>query len=1045
MSEPDIQDFSGGRRGRIALFVRRPILAFVANALIVIAGIAALGAIEVRELPEVDRPVITITTNFSGAAPEAIDREITSVIEGAAGRVPGVRDISSQSSFGRSRVTLEFGDSVNLDVAAMDTRDAVARVSNALPDDASEPRIVKADSDAEAVMRLGVTSPIRSMQELTTLVEDRIEDRLISVAGVADVQVFGNRTEIFRVDVDPVALASRGMTLAAVRNLLDDASFEAPAGTLSSTNQSMVVRTTASVATEEAFEALMLSGDTRLGDVARVTMGPDLRESVLRTNGQTAIGLGIVRQAQSNTLDISSGVRAAVAELDRLLPADVSIFVTSDDAVFINGAIHEVLITLGLAIVIVILVIFAFLRDWRATLIPAVSIPVALIGTIAALYLVGFSVNILTMLAFVIATGLVVDDAIVVLENIVRQRSLGLGPRAAAVIGTEEVFFAVIATTLTLIAVFVPLSFLPGQSGGLFREFGFTLAIAVALSSVVALMLCPVLAARLLSRGDQVAPASEVVAEPTPRRPGLLVRAYDRTLKAALAAPVVVVTASLLFAGTAVLMLSGIRSELTPLEDRSAVMLSVTGPQGVSLDYTTARMREIEARVAPLQESGEIRSTFIMAGQGGQANRAFVVMTLAPWNERVRSQAEIATDIEGRIADVIGIRAFTMQPNSLGIRGAGRGLQVALVGNNYNSLAEQAGRLVAAMEEDAAFGNVRLSYEATQPQLFVEVDRERASDLGIAISGLGEALQAMLDGRNVGQVFLNDRSYDVKMLSTSRPVNDPGDLENVFVQTASGQMVPASTIISLHERAVSPQLTREGQMRSVALTASLTPELAIGPALERVEALAGPILDESTRLIPLAEAAALDETSSGLFMIFGVAVVVVFLVLAAQFESIVSAIIVMATVPLGLACAVFALVLTGGSLNLYSQIGLVLLVGIMAKNGILIVEFADQLRDRGYAVRAAIEEATRIRLRPVMMTMIATVLGGVPLILSSGAGAEARNALGWIIVGGLGPATLATLYLTPVAYLLLAGLSRPRAQEEARLRAELAAAARPAE
>jgi hydrophobic/amphiphilic exporter-1 (mainly G- bacteria), HAE1 family len=1030
MSEADHGD---SRRERIALFVRRPILAFVASALVVLAGIAALGGIEVRELPDVDEPVITITTTLSGASPEAVDREITSVIEGAVGRVPGVEAISSQSSFGRSRVTLAFGDDVDLDVAATDTRDAVARVTNNLPDDVDEPRVVKADADAEPVIRIAVTSATRSVQELTTLVEDDIEDRLISVPGVADVSRWGDRTEIFRVDIDPVALASRGLTLAQVRDALDDADFESPAGTLSSAGQSLVVRTTAAVASAAAFEALRLTPDTRLGDVATVTMGPDLRQSVLRTNGQTGLGLGIIRQARSNTLEISEGVHAAVAELDRTLPEDVSIFVTADDAVFIAGAIHEVLIALGLAVLIVVAVIFAFLRDWRATLIPAVSIPVALIGSIAALYLVGFSVNILTMLAFVLATGMVVDDAIVVLENIVRQRGLGLGPRAAAVIGTEEVFFAVIATTLTLIAVFVPLSFLPGQSGGLFREFGFTLAIAVALSAVVALTLCPVMAARLLSRAEQLHPEA-------PPQPGRLARVYERTLKGALAAPLPVAVASLLFAATAAIMLGGVRSEVTPLEDRSAIRLWVTAPQGVSLDYTTARMREFEALLAPLRASGEVRSSFIVAGQMGLANRAFVVLTLAPWEERERSQAEIAEEVEDRIAEVIGVRAFTIQPNSLGIRGAGHGLQVALLGSDYPSLAEKADRLLAAMEAEPAFGSVRLSYETNQPQLFVEVDRERATDLGIAIDGLGEALQAMLDGRNVGEVFVDDRAYDVKMVSTARPVNDPADLENIFVQTASGRMVPVSTVVRLEERAVSPQLTREGQMRSVAITAGLTPNLAVGAALERVEALAEPILDGNTRLVPLAEAATLDEASSGLATTFGLAVVVVFLVLAAQFESLVSALIVMATVPLGLACAVFALVLTGGSLNVYSQIGLVLLVGIMAKNSILIVEFADQLRDRGRPVRAAIEEATRIRLRPVLMTMIATVLGGVPLILSGGAGAEARHALGWIIVGGLGPATLATLYLTPVAYLLLAGLARPRIQEEQRLRAELAEA-----
>ncbi len=1022
--------------GRVALFIRRPILSFVINALIVIAGLAAFLGVDVRELPDVDRPVITVTTTFDGASPETIDREVTAVIEGAVGRVSGVRDISSESRFGRSRVTVEFTDKTNLDVAATDVRDAIARVANSLPDEADPPQAVKADANAEPVMRISVTSTSRSVQDLTELVEDRVEDRLISAPGVADLQISGAREKIYRVDIDPFALASRGLTLANVRDLLTTVAFDAPAGTLSSGNQSMLVRTTAQVASPDAFEALMLTPQTRLGDVATVSLGPDIGESILRADGEAGIGIGIIRQAQSNTLEISHSVRAAIAALDRDLPEDVSIFVTSDEATFVEGAVHEVILTLVIAVFLVIAIIYLFLRDWRATLIPGLTIPVALIGTIAAIYLVGFSVNILTLLALVLATGLVVDDAIVVLENIVRQRAAGMGPRAAAVLGTEQVFFAVVTTTATLAAVFIPLSFLPGQTGGLFREFGFTMAISVLLSSIVALTLCPVLAAMIPSTEGANARKPGWVA----RVGGALAGLYQRTLEFALSAPLVVVVFSLLFAATAALLFSNLRSEVTPAEDRSIALLSVSAPQGVSLDYTASKMRDIEDLLEPLRASGEIRHIFLVSGQGGQANRGFVVLTLAPWGERERSQGEIVTDINTRLARVIGVRAFAIQPNSLGIRDAGRGLQFALLGTDYDVLSKSAQALIAEMEKDPAFGQVTLNYETTQPQLFVTVDRARASNLGIAIDGLGEALQAMLDGRTVTQVYGDDRAIDVKMISTARPVNDPGDLENVFVKTGGGQMVPVSTIAKLEERAVSPQLTRESQTRSVAITATLTPDFALGAALARVEQLAGPILGENGRILPLAEAATLNDTAAGLYTTFGFAILVVFLVLAAQFESFVSAVIVMITVPIGLACAVFALLLSGGSLNVYSQIGLVLLIGVMAKNGILIVEFANQLRDQGWPVRAAVTEAARIRLRPVMMTMIATVLGGVPLLLSSGAGAEARTALGWIIVGGLGLATFATLYLTPVAYLLLAGLTTPRSDAEKKLAEEMEAA-----
>ncbi|SLN63880.1 Multidrug resistance protein MdtC [Roseivivax jejudonensis] len=1018
----------------IALFVRRPILAFVLSALIVIAGIAAYFGVEIRELPNVDRPVISITTEFSGASPQTVDQELTGRIEGAAGRVSGVRNISSNSRFGRSRVTLEFEDSVDIDVAATDTRDVIARIANELPEAAEAPEVVKADSDAQPVMRIAVTSPGRSPQDLTRLVQERVEDRLISVAGVADLQIYGDREPIFRVDIDQLELASRGLTLADIRSALANVAYDAPAGGLTGNRQTINVRTTATVATPEAFEALQISEDVVLGDLARVTLGPEPDETVLRANGQTGIGIGIVRQATSNTLEISEDVRAVVAELDQTLPDDVSIFVTSDDATFIRGSIQEVLKTLGLAVAIVVAVIFLFLRDVRATLIPAFTLPVALIGTLAAIYLVGFSVNILTLLALVLATGMVVDDAIVVLENIVRRRSEGIGPRAAAVLGTRQVFFAVITTTATLAAVFVPLSFLPGQAGGLFREFGFTLAMAVLLSSIVALSLCPVLASKLLRRPPDTDPRGPLI-----WLGNRLSAGYAATLRVALAMPFVVVLVAALFALTAVFVAGGIRQELTPSEDRAVALLSITAPQGVSLDYTTSKMREIETLVQPLRESGEITNVFSITGFGAE-NRGFMVFSLSQWDQRERSQQEIVGEINGKLRGVIGVRAFAIQPNSLGIRGAGRGLTFAVTGDSYAQLSDVAERLVARMQENPAMGQVRLEYETTQPQLFIEIDRSRASDLGINITGLGDALRAVLDGRSVGSVFLDDTSYDVQMLSTATPVNDPGDLENIFVQTGDGQMVPMASFVRLEERAVAPELDREDQNRSVEISAGLTPELALGTALAEVERLAGDILAEQNRIVPLAEAAELDQTSGGLLITFGFAIVVVLLVLSAQFESFVSAIVIMVTVPIGLACAAFALRFTGLSLNVYSQIGLVMLVGIMAKNGILIVEFANQLRDRGQDVGSAILEASTVRLRPVMMTMVSTVLGGVPLILSTGAGAEAREALGWVIVGGLGLATVSTLYLTPVAYFLLARFSPPRAAEEQKLETELLAA-----
>jgi len=1024
--------------GFTALFIRRPVMAFVLNTLIAVAGLAAFYGVEIRELPDVDRAVVTVSTTFEGAAAETVDRELTDTIEGAVARVSGVKSISSTSSFGSSRVTIEFNDGVDLNVAASDVRDAVGRVANQMPDTADPPRIVKADANSDAVMRLAVTSDNMSVQDMTVVVQDQIEDELAAVPGVADVQVYGDRDKIFRIDVNQSKLASLGYTVADLRAALASVAFDSPAGSITTTNQDLIVRTTADVTTPEEFENISIGGTTRIRDVATVTLGPDIGQTTLRSDGKTGIGIGIIRQAESNTLDISTGVTAAVAKLRENLPKDMSIKITSDDAVFVNGAVHEVEIALGLSISIVLIVIYVFLLDWRATLIPALSMPVAMIGTIAAIYLAGFSINILTLLALVLATGLVVDDAIVVLENIVRRRNEGMGPRAAAVLGAKEVFFAVIATTLTLVAVFVPISFLPGQTGGLFREFGFVLAMSVLLSCVVALTLCPMLASRMLSSASLHHGGGEGIGS---RVGGALNALYRRCLHICLDAPLIVLLVAVLFAATAFTLFGTIRQELTPIEDRAVVLLRINAPQGVSLDYTTEQMQKIEKLIQPLRDSGEIRSTFENAGQNGAYNSGFMVITLAPWNERSRSQQQIMAEISQLARQVPSVRIFPVQPNSLGIRGAGNGLQFALVGNDRKGLGDAAVKIIAEMQKDPRFQSPRLSVDPTQPQLSVTIDRERASDLGIDITGLANTSQAMLDGNDVVDVYIADRSYGVKLVSTTNPINDPTDLENIFLKTGDGRFVPISTIATLTERAVPPSLTREQQQPSVAITSNLSGGFALGDALTRAEEIATPLLPAGSRILPLAEAATLGETNSAMVTIFGFALVIILLVLAAQFESFVSAVIIMATVPLGLACAIFALLLSGTSLNAYSQIGLVLLVGVMAKNGILIVEFANQLRDRGLGVREAIEQASIIRLRPVMMTMICTVLGGVPLVLASGAGAEARIALGWVIVGGLGLATVSTLFLTPVAYLLLGRFVTPKVEEEARLRRELEEAA----
>ncbi|MEO6299139.1 MAG: efflux RND transporter permease subunit, partial [Paracoccaceae bacterium] len=896
-------------------FVRRPVLAFVINAMIFVAGSAALLGMQVQELPKVSRPVLTVSTSFAGASAETVDSGITSVIEGAVARVSGVTGVSSTSRYGQSRTTVEFDAATDLDVAASDTRDAISRVANNLPDEADSPVVVKADSNATAIMQIAVTSDNVSIGPLTDLVNNQIFDRLRAVPGVADLQINGDAAQIMTIDINPAAIAARGLTLADVTKALANVSFDSPAGTLNATNQNIIVRTTAKVVTLAELQSLSIRKGVALSDVATVFLAPNPSGTRIRAQGKSGVGLGVIAQAQANTIEISKGIRAAIEEIRPTLPTGVNIAVTSDDAIFIQGAVAEVVRSMIISVVVVTGIIFLFLRDWRATLIPAISMPIALSGALAGIYMAGFSINILTLLALVLATGLVVDDAIVVLENIVRLRGQGHGARAAAVLGTQEVYFAVLSTSATLCAVFIPISFLPGQVGGLFREFGFTLAMAVLVSTIVALSLTPMMAARTLARVHKPHPPGLIA-----RFGSTLGRLYARSLHNALQLPFVIVMVALLFAGVAFLEFPNLKQELTPAEDRSQISIMVQSPQNVSLDYTNSQIAKIEALMAPLKANGEIANVFSISGFGGNTNRGFIVVRLAPQQDRTRTQAQIATDINKFITQVPGVRAFAVQPNSLGVRGGGNGLQFALVGNNYDTLAKAADTTVAALSADPRYGNVRSSYDLTQAQVQVQVDRTRADQLGIDISGLGTTLQAMLDGTSVGDIDYNGDTYPIYLQSTSQPINDTTDLENVFARAGDGRFVPMSSLVTISESAAAPSLTRESQQRAIDITAGLTDGFAIGDAYQQSHALLLPQLPTGVTIIPLAEAATISTNASGLVTTFGFAILIIMLVLAAQFESFVSAGIIMVTVPFGLACGVFALLLTGGSLNVYSEI-----------------------------------------------------------------------------------------------------------------------------
>ena len=1019
------------------LSIRRPTLIVVINLLIVIAGLAAVMGVEVRELPDVDRPVVTVRAFFEGASPETMDREVTSVLESAVARVSGVISISAASEENNARIRAEFSPKADLNVAANDVREAVAAAESRLPDGIDDLRIIKADADASPIIRLALVSDSLPQERLTRLAEDDVTAELSAIPGVAAVDLFGDQEPVLRIVVEPLRLASYGLSIDDVARALSSTDLDVPVGSFKSDSQMLLVRADASVWHPADIEALELRPDVRLGDVAQAFYGPAEAQSYSLLNSKKVVGLNIVRRAQSNTIAISDDVDAAIERLNRQIP-DARLIKISDDATFIRGSVKEVISSLTIAVGIVIAVIFVFMAALRPTLIPTVTIPVALVGTLAAIWLIGFSINILTLLALVLATGMIVDDAIVVVENVQRHRAMGLKPLAAAVVGTRQVFFAVIATTLTLVSVFLPIAFLPSQAGRMFSEFGFVLAIAVAISSFVALSLCPMLASRL----PEMREGSEE------RRSGLVSKvgdsvggAYRRLLDFTLSARLLVIAATAALALLALALYPTIDEELLPREDRGTIYIMLQGPDGVGLDYMDRQSAAAEAILRPYQDSGEIDSVLAIVGRW-DPNRVFITAPLAPWSERSRGLQEIAAELRGPMRAIPGVTAWVWTPNSLSLRRSGGRIELALVGSDYTELAAAAERVLDAIHEQLPqFEDPEMEFQQTQPQLSVVVDRRRAEDLGVPIEGIANTLRAMVDGYEVAELNVDDRSVPVLLESAAGAIDDPSDLNNLFVASGAGPLVPLSAFVTLEEIGVAAELDRHYQKRAIEIDVDLPDGYAMQRAMEEIEPVVAGSLPPGVAMRFINAAADLGETSRQVALAFGFAVLIVLLVLAAQFESLLSALVIVLTVPFGLAAAVFALKLTGSTLNIYSQIGLIMLVGLMAKNGILVVEFADQLRDRGLSVIEAVREAAVTRLRPVTMTMLSTVLGALPLILASGAGAEARAAIGWVVFGGLGIATVFTLILIPVIYSLLAPLAKPRAHAGIRLDRELREAA----
>jgi hydrophobe/amphiphile efflux-1 (HAE1) family protein len=1012
--------------------VKRPWLVTVINLLIAISGLVAIFAIEVRELPDVDEPVVNVRASLPGASPETMDAEVTRILEGAVARVSGVKEVNSNSEEGSARIRAVFNPSANVDRAAADVREAVSRVQRQLPDNVEQLAVFKADEDAEEIMRIAVLADGVSEQDLATIVERDVVPAFISLDGVADVPLFGSRRQILRVELDPGRMSTYGLTVSDIRAVLAQAPLDVPAGSFKTSDQTLLVRADAAVDSEDDIGNLFVTDQVRLRDVARIAYTPDDATSVVRLNGQRVLGVGVVRQAGSNTIQISEGAHRAVARFNAQRD-DIKLQVISDEAVFINGAVTEVLRTLAFAVLIVILTIRVFSGSWRFTLVPAVAIPISLLGTIAASWALGFSINILTLLALVLATGLIVDDAIVVLESVQRRQQRGEGTSASAVMGTQSVFFAVIATTMVLVAVFVPIAFLPGTSGRLFREFGLVLTVAVAISSFVALSLVPALMARLGKSTTDTTPEYS---------PNYLQRAYGTSLRHVLNHPILSVLIPLAIAASAASLYTSLDSELLPTEDRGKINMFARGPAGVGLPYTERQSDQIEAIFQPYLDSGVIESLYSVAGRW-DPNIIYVVGTLKPWSERDTSQQELAAEIQPQLNELPGVTGRVYGSNSLNMRGGWRGgIQFVLLGSDYDEIYAAARIYADAIRERlTSVENPRIDYTPSQAQVAIRIDRERLADLNVSIDELAQTLRVMVDGVRVVDLNGRDQSIPVVLKAGRNRIQGPNDLVNLFVRSQTGQLIPLASLVTVVEEGVPDELRRLYQRRSISIDMQSVDGVALQTAVDDLTALAQEVVPPSITVVPEGEAARLGESRRDSFYAYGLALLIVFLVLVAQFESLTSALVIMTIVPFGLAAAIFALFITGTSLNVYSQVGLVMLIGLIAKNGILLVEFADQRRDAGANVRDAIEDAANIRLRPIAMTLISTVLGALPLILSSGPGSEAREAVGWVVFGGLGLTAFFTLFLTPVIYLAIARFSKPRADARMKLEQELDAAA----
>ena len=1008
--------------GFTELCIRRPVFATVLSLVLVLAGLMSFSRLTIREYPNIDEPQVSVITNYTGASAEIIESQVTQVLEGSLAGIEGIDTIESTSRAESSRITVRFRSTVNIDAATSDVRDRVSRVRRRLPDEIDEPNISKVEADASPIIILVLQAKDMDEAELTDYIDRFVTNRIKTLDGVADVTIFGGRSYAMRVWIDPTRLAGLGLTVQDVENAIRDQNAEIPAGSIESTDREFTVLSRTSLGTAEQFSNVVLKEggglQVRLGDVARVELGTEDVTRIGRYNGHTSVSIGIIKTAVANPLDVARQVNALLPRLNAEMPAGVSAAVGFDSTVFIDRSIANVFETILEAIGLVLLIILLFLHSFRAAVIPLVTIPVSLVAAFAIMYATGLTVNTLTLLAMVLAIGLVVDDAIVMLENIFRHIEEGMKPFEAAIKGSREIGFAIVAMTLTLAAVYAPIAFTPGRTGRLFLEFAITLAGAVIVSGFVALTLTPMMCSKLLKHQER----KNIFARAVEGLLDGLEHGYKAVLGVALKLRWLVVLVAMGVAAGGGWLFTHLKSELSPLEDRGIVIVSGNGPDGASLTYTDRYAHQIEDILGTVPE---LRSYLMIVGIR-DPSRLTAFARLKDWSERDVKQQEVTQKLLPRLRKVAGVSAFAVNPASLGVRGFGKPFQFVIQSTtSYEELNTITNALVDKLKDNPGLQDLDTDLRLNKPEVRVDIDRDRVADLGLDISVIGRTLETLLGGRNVTTFQIGSEQYNVKVSLPPEDRASPDTLSRIFVRSKSGEMVQLSNVVKTRESVAPKELNRFNQLRAITIEANLAPDYTLGEAIAAVSQAAAEVLPEGTGTDLTGQAREFRDASSNLAFIFVLALAFIYLVLSAQFESFRDPVMIMVTVPLSMTGALSALYLTGGTLNVYSQIGLVTLIGLITKHGILIVDFANKMQERGLERRAAVIEAAALRLRPILMTTAAMILGAVPLALAAGAGAESRQQIGWVIVGGMSFGTILTLFVVPSVYAIIGRRSVP--------------------